>query len=140
MIPMHRMKYLKYIAVLPLFVAVGCARHDVAAHDDDVQAESVLAVHPRVDNRIRYVSHDLGRTSDGRLSVVVRIASRSWRDVALIAKTTWFDKGGGVVEESTPRTIVIPSGDTFVFEDVSFSPQAARFHVSLIPNKRDRDD
>jgi len=129
----------KSIAVLALFLG-ACARHDVAAKDDDIQAESVLVVHPRMDNRIRYVDHEVGRTADGRMSVVVRIASRSWKDRALIAHTTWFDKSGRVVEQSTPRTIVVPTGGTYVFEDQSFSTDASRFNVALNPNKRDRDD
>ena len=120
------------VLLLAFACAVACAdRNRAARQGEDPEAGSVVVIHPGIDNRVRYVKHDVGRTDDGRLSIVVVLGSRSERDRALVVDTQWFDRKGIPIERSTARQILIPRGGTYVYEDTSYSPEAERFSVSV---------
>ena len=122
----------KTIPILLLLVA--CTdRNKVAREGEDVEAQAPVAVHPDINRRIRYVKHSQRRLPDGRLAIRVVLASKSTKDRPLILRTSWLDEIDDVIEQSDERQVLIPSGGTVVFEDVSWSPRAKKFNVAVRP-------
>lgn len=119
--------------VLVIAACKGSKRNVPAKQGELGEVGSPLVVHPDIDKQIRYVRHSTNRTDDGRMTIALIIASRDDEDLVLVARTDWFDKEGAVVEQSAAHPILIASGQTYVYEDSSFSPDAMRFGVSLRP-------
>jgi len=120
----------------PLLVAVlalaACsARNRPARADKDIEAASVVAVHPDIDNRIRVVKYSTHRTPDGRLAISVVLSSSMGKDHSLILTTDWLDDNGAILERSTPRQQLIPSGGTIVVEEESWTTEATRFTLQV---------
>ena len=130
-------------SLLPLVVLAtlvgGCNfRNENADRDRDVEGESLLAVHERIDHTVKYVKHATWLTADGRLRIQVVMSSKSGKDLPVILTTQWYDQGGAVIEESTPRPMIIPTGGTLVFEDSSYTQDAVSFNVSVRPMETSR--
>jgi len=121
------------IPLLALVLVAACAdsRNRAPLQGEDVEAENVVSIHPGIDNRVRYVKHSVGRTEDGRMSIVVVLDSRSRRDRALVVDTQWFDDEGNTIERGTPRQILIPRGQNFIYRDTSYATEATSFSVSV---------
>lgn len=121
---------LKTIPLLLLLVACN-ERNKVAREGEDVEAAAPVAIHPDINRRIRYVKHSQRRLPDGRLAIRVVLESRSTKDRPLILRTSWLDDIDDVIEQSDERQVLIPTGGTVVFEDVSWSPRATNFNVAV---------
>ena len=135
------MKRTLLLSLILVLWAAACAssKRNVPAKQGEIgEAGSPLVVHPDLDKQISYVRHTTNRTDDGRMTIALIIASRDDEDLVLVARTDWFDARGDIVEQSEARPILIASGQTYVYEDSSFSPEAARFGVSLRPATTDR--
>ena len=121
---------------LPLLVvlvalAACSARNRPGRPDQDIEAASVVAVHPDIDNRIRVVKYSTYRTSDGRMGISVVLSSSMNSDHPLILTTDWLDAQGNVLERSTPRQQLIPSGGTTIVQEESWTPAAERFTLQV---------
>ena len=129
------------LMILAAIAAAGLAcnyRNEPANQDADLEGEHAVVVHESIDHTVKYVKHAVGYTDDGRMRIQVVLSSKAGKDRALILTTQWFDGGGAVVEESTPRQMVIPTGGTLVFEDAAFTTEAVYFNVQVRPAETSR--
>jgi uncharacterized protein YcfL len=133
---MTRPTFVLFLALLA--AACSSSRNRPTRTGYDAEGKSPVVVHPEIDREVRGVKHDVGRTSDGRLRILVVLENRDRRDIALIARTTWMDAAGSAIEQGPERSVLIPSGGTVLYEDVSFSREAVRFNVALRPASTDR--
>ena len=115
-------------------LAFGCrTRNKPSQEGEDVEGAVPVAMHPEIDNRIRYVKHHNERTPDGRFGVAVVIESRAEKDMSVISTMDWFAADGRHLERSDSRNVLIPRGGTIVYRDSAFPPEAAKFHLALRP-------
>ena len=128
------------IPLLAVLVALAAcsARNRPARSDADIEAASVVAVHPDIDNRVRLVKYSTHRTTDGRMGISVVLSSSIGSDTSLILTTDWLDEQGNILERSTPRQQLIPSGGTIVVEEESWTPAAERFTLQVRPANTSR--
>lgn len=115
-------------------MTLGCrTRNKPSQEGKDVEGSVPVAMHPEIDNRIRYVKHHTERTPDGRYGVAVTIESRAEKDMSVIATMDWFANDGRHLERADSRNVLIPRGGTIVYKDSAFHPEAAKFHLALRP-------
>lgn len=113
-------------------LVLGCrTRNKPAREGEDIEGSVPVAMHPKIDNRIRYVKHQMERTPDGRLAVAITLESRAKSDISVIATLDWFAADGRHLERSDSRNVLIPGGGTIVYRDSTFNPEAAKFHLAL---------
>jgi uncharacterized protein YcfL len=121
------------VSLALLAAACSSSRNRATRVGYDAEGKSPVVVHPDIDREVRGVKYDVGRTADGRLSIRVVLENRDSKDLALIARTTWMDAAGSAIEQGTQRSVLIPSGATVIYEDVSYAREAARFNVAVRP-------
>jgi len=129
----------RLLPLVLLVAAAACKSRNVPAEPAPfVEGTTPLAVHPDLEDDLHYVQHTVGRTPDGRMTLKLILASDRKTAMTLVAFTIWFDENGLEIERSKERTIVLPAGSTYAYEDVSYSPKAARFNVSIRPANTSR--
>ena len=128
------MKTLTPVLLLALVVACGTGSRNRASRQSEwPEGESPMTVHPKIEKWIRMGNMDVGRRDDGRMEVRMAIANRSKKPITVLAYTDWVDADGNVLERSNDVPMVIPSGTTKLYEDVSWSSKVERFSVSVRP-------
>ena len=126
------------VAALATMVAACNYRNEPAMEDEDLEGRNAVVVHESIDHTVKYVKHAVGYTDDGRMRIQVVLSSKAGKDLALILTAQWFDGGGAVLEQSTPRPMVIPTGGTLVYEDTAFTTGAVYFNVQVRPSNTTR--
>jgi hypothetical protein len=129
---------LMILTVTIALVAACNYRNEPAIEDEDLEGKHAVVIHESIDHTVKYVKHAVGYTDDGRMRIQVVLSSKAGKDRALILTTQWFDGGSAVVEQSTPRPMVIPTGGTLVFEDTAFTTEAVYFNVQVRPAETSR--
>ena len=92
-----------------------------------------MTVHPKLEKWIRMANMDVGRRDDGRMELRMAIANREQEAANRARLHRLGRRDGNVLERSNDVPMVIPSGTTKIYEDVSWSSKVERFSVSVRP-------
>ena len=131
-----------HLVLLTLVLAsLACSRRNRPVREGTFpEAVSPVTVHTKINGRIKYVTHDTDRTTDGRLKIDVVISNSSTKPMTVIAYTDWLDKDANIIERSNEAPIVIPSGGTAMYSNSAWDARATTFSVSIRPAHTKRKD
>jgi len=126
--------------VLPLlFLAAACShRYRAAETGENVEGRAPVTIHPDIEDKVSVVDHSSIRTTDGRLSVRVTLASESKGDRSLLVRTHWLDESRNTIVLSDWRHVYLPGGTTVLYESSSLDTRPVGYSVAVRPASTDR--
>lgn len=130
-----------HFVLLAIVLSVACSRRNRPTREGSFpEAVSPVTVHTKINGRVKYVTHDTGRTQDGRLKIDVVIQNSATKPMSVIAYTDWLDKDRNIIERSNDAPLVIPSGGTVMYSNSAWDTRAETFSVAVRPAHTKRKD
>jgi len=121
--------------LLALFAACASAPQEAEPEGPKIKRVNPLFVHPKIEIMLKNREHKVERTADGRLKVRMILMSTREKDLPIIVHAEWLDADALEVERSDPRTLVVGSFGSVVFEEESQSRAPVQVRVSVRPSQ-----